>query len=117
MAIALSGRQAGITFVPKGSAAIFLCQRRSSAGSSVVQTTSTPNLRMRAWPRNSGVASFALHSSKISRAVAGHRSLSMPNTRLSSRCVQWYSGFRIVYGTVSAHFSKVSQAVCLPPVR
>ena len=33
---------------------------------------------------------------------------SIPNSRASSRCVQWYNGFRIVYGTVSAHFPNFS---------
>ena len=64
---------------------------------------------------NSGVSSFALHSCQMPSAVSGPSSRSlMPSGRFSSRCVQWYSGLRSVWGTVSAHFWNFSRSEASP---
>ena len=58
--------------------------------------------------------SRSLQRSKISRAVAGESSSSIPNGRFSSMAVQWKSGLRSVSGTVRAQASNFSQSEASP---
>ena len=61
--------------------------------------------------------SRSLQRSKISRAVAGERSRSIPKGRLSSIAVQWKSGLRSVSGTVRAQASNFSQSEASPETK
>ena len=87
---ALSGLQVGKTCV-SGS---FLCAStawgsRESVGSSVLHTTATRNCFRRPIAVKPSSFSRSLARSKVARAVAGERSVSTPNGRRSSMCVQW----------------------------
>ena len=87
---ALSGLQVGKTCV-SGS---FLCAStawgsRESVGSSVLHTTATRNCFRRPIAVKPSSFSRSLARSKVALAVAGERSVSMPNGRRSSMWVQW----------------------------
>ncbi len=86
-----SGRKVGRILMGKAaSLAQALCHLSPCAGSSVVHCTVTRNCRSRPRVVNSGLASFSLHASQISFAVAGESSLPVrPKGKRSSRWVQW----------------------------
>jgi hypothetical protein len=87
---ALSGRHVGYTCV-SGSlrAASFTWGSSESVGSSVLQTTATRNCFRSPIAVNAGSFSRSLARSKTSLAVAGQSTVSIPNGRRSSMCVQW----------------------------
>ena len=104
MANALSGRNVGNTFTPKGSSAIFLWYSSPLVGSSVVQTVSTLHLSMHFLAEKPAErTSFAL--SQTSCAVSPEsRTSSMPKNLASSRWHQWYMGLPSMRGRASANF-------------
>ena len=87
---AWSARQVGKTWV-SGSfrAASLACGSRVSVGSSVLHTTATRNCFRRPIAVNASSFSLSLARSKTASAVAGPRTVSIPNGRRSSMCVQW----------------------------
>ena len=76
---ALSGRKVGSTFVSKlSSAASSLCQRRSSAGSSVVQSARMLKAEISERAEPAGLCSFAFAQSHAACAVDASSSSPKP---------------------------------------